>query len=127
MKDWDWYSGKDLEINRQKPIKPQLDHKKNGVTAADARKYADALERYEKEFSEYQNIYKEYRDQLSERYSAFRTDLFDEAKSEWIKPPVFDIIYDRSYDCSHAHGFEEVYNEFWEQVDFIERIMQAMR
>lgn len=124
MKDWDWYSGKDIEFNRAKPVKPCF---LKNHTSAQARKFADALEVYEKEFAEYQDAYKEYRDQLSERYSAFKPDLFKEAQSSIVNKDVFSIVYDASYDRSHSGGFQEVYNEFYERVDFIEKVMQAMK
>jgi hypothetical protein len=124
MKDWDWYSGKDLKFNQSKPVKPRLNGKN---TSQEVRKYADLLEKYEKECVEYQDDYKKYLDQFAERYSAFPVDLFKEAACAWMNKDVFDVVYDAAYDHSHSGGFEEVYNEFWNRVDFVERVMQVMK
>lgn len=43
-----------------------------------------------------------------------------------LSQKVFDVCYDKAYEDGHANGYDEVYHEMNDIVDFVEIILKAI-
>lgn len=97
MKDWDYYSMKDVHY-------PSMSEYKDKESWRQAKK--------------------EWRNVEHERYLEFKQDLFKEFGVE--DDPAREIIFRKAWDVGHSSGYHEVYSEFDELMDFVKDVRKGV-
>ena len=115
--DFDYYSGKDIHYPKRlkKPVLPAK------PTPEDYRAYADQLEIYDAEKSDYNEKVSDYHSKVNERLDKFRQVLMIDY--DLLKPQV-DVIWGYAWEEGHSAGLQDVYNYF---DDYYEMIMAFNR
>lgn len=103
--DFDYYSGSELTYP-QKPYKPTLSR---NPSPAEARNYADELEMYEKQMTEYKSNSDWYSEQQRNRLFELQARLRDDYNI--TKAQMF-ILWNRAWDGGHSEGLRCVVSLF---------------
>lgn len=112
--DFGYYSGEHLSVP-QKPVKPRLER---NPTSIEARAYADALEEYESALSSYNEDYAWY---LSEKASLL-IKFQDNLRTDYdLSEAAFNVIWSEAWNRGHSGGLHEVYHEFDELFEFLNK------
>lgn len=102
---FDYYSGKDIQYPTR-PKKPVLTSK---PTPDDYRAYADQIEIYDAEKSEYNEKVSDYHSKVNERLDKFQQVLMVDYN---LLKPQLDVIWGYAWEEGHSAGLQEVYNYF---------------
>ena len=81
----------------------------NRPTSAQARKFADDLDAYERELISYKSSITAYRLEDTILFSRFKTDLIDELGIKYHTKA--ECLFQMAWDRCHSEGYEAVYNE----------------
>lgn len=122
MKDFDWYSGKDLDRKRlvgEKPKKPVFKEKDNATVAA-LDEFRKSLVEYENAMNRWIPAQETYQNAVNERAACFGIDLRNEYfDSSWMTQQTWDKLYDKAYDDGHAYGYSEVVSKLEDLIEFV--------
>jgi len=99
------YSQYQVKYDLVRPCKPVLQDYRDR-TPADVRRYADALEVYEKEMIEYQTKLTQIKDQEHKLLLQFKKDALEEYGLS--KHPKADAIFDFAKRHGHSDGLHSV-------------------
>lgn len=112
--DFDYYSGNMLRMP-SKPIKPTISR---NPSAIEAKAWAEALEEYEREMKGYNDDLSFYRREKSALLIKFQDKLrFDYN----LSVPAFDVIWAEAWSRGHSSGLHDVYHEFDELYEFLDK------
>ena len=104
--DFNYYTGADIEFTIQKPSKPVLSRNPD---AAEARAFADKLEKYDVDIKSYNDVRQVYNEQRAVRLAEFKDKLRDDYD---ISQEQFNVLWDHADANISYGGLEEVFNLF---------------
>lgn len=90
---------------------------KKNATSAEAREFADALEKYEVEKFIYLAEVKKANIAMSEVDDEFTEALFEDLGI--VDNPKKDLLYSKAYELGHSGGYSEIYSYACDLVDLI--------
>lgn len=101
--------------NKNKPRKPEAPKLKTSFTI---REYADQLEKYEIEFTEWSKNNDEYTKTSQEYYSVLRAYLESEAGVNQYVPEKYRAkVCQKAWEIAHSSGYNEYFNVLMGLVD----------
>jgi hypothetical protein len=108
--DYDYFSGKDLHY----PVKPTKPRMGSTPTAAEARAYADNLEVYEAEMTDYT----ENKDWYNRQTNLRMIELHDRIRDDYdITEAQFNVLWRRAWEDGHSESLRrvvEIFDELYE-------------